>query len=163
MSSERQEQPADLREQLALLMRGLGTRTVLYQQFVAASHGLYNNDLKSVDILRETGPITAGELSKITGLATGTITSLIDRLEKCGYVRRENDPADLAQSHYRSGIRAQRSNQKHVFASSFGDAGACLPVFGGRAPAHHAVHRQNEQHIGGANPSSQRLPRENLP
>lgn len=94
MSSERQEQPADLREQLALLMRGLGTRTVLYQQFVAASHGLYNNDLKSVDILRETGPITAGELSKITGLATGTITALIDRLEKCGYVRRENDPAD---------------------------------------------------------------------
>ncbi|MDR9855129.1 MULTISPECIES: MarR family transcriptional regulator [Paenibacillus] len=75
-------------------MRGLGTRTVLYQQFVAASHGLYNNDLKSVDILRETGPITAGELSKFTGLATGTVTALIDRLEKCGYVRREQDPTD---------------------------------------------------------------------
>jgi len=94
LSSEHQEQHADPREQLVLLMRGLGTRTVLYQQFVAASHGLYNNDLKSVDILRETGPITAGELSKITGLATGTITALIDRLEKCGYVRRENDPTD---------------------------------------------------------------------
>ncbi|MDR0270880.1 MarR family transcriptional regulator [Paenibacillus sp.] len=75
-------------------MRGLGTRTVLYQQHVAASLGLYNNDLKSVDILRETGPITAGELSKITGLATGSVTALIDRLEKVGYVRRQNDPAD---------------------------------------------------------------------
>ncbi|MWV43181.1 MarR family transcriptional regulator [Paenibacillus sp. HJL G12] len=75
-------------------MRGLGTRTVLYQQNVAASLGLYNNDLKSVDILRETGPITAGELSKITGLATGSVTALIDRLEKVGYVRRANDPND---------------------------------------------------------------------
>ncbi|MCJ8014851.1 MarR family transcriptional regulator [Paenibacillus sp. KQZ6P-2] len=75
-------------------MRGLGTRTVLYQQNVAASLGLYNNDLKSVDILRETGPITAGELSKLTGLATGSVTALIDRLEKVGYVRRQSDPND---------------------------------------------------------------------
>ncbi|WP_209860541.1 MarR family winged helix-turn-helix transcriptional regulator [Paenibacillus shirakamiensis] len=75
-------------------MRGLGSRTILYQQNVAASLGLYNNDFISVDILRETGPITAGELSKKTGLATGTITALVDRLEKIGYVRREHDPSD---------------------------------------------------------------------
>ncbi|WP_211749007.1 MarR family transcriptional regulator [Paenibacillus sp. Marseille-Q4541] len=75
-------------------MRGLGTRTILYQQNVASSLGLYNNDFISVDILREKGPTTAGELSKITGLATGSITALIDRLEKVGYVRRENDPND---------------------------------------------------------------------
>ncbi|WP_339271590.1 MarR family transcriptional regulator [Paenibacillus sp. FSL R5-0470] len=75
-------------------MRGLGTRTVVYQQNVAASLGLYNNDFLSVDILREKGPITAGELSKLTGLATGSVTALIDRLEKNGYVRRQNDPKD---------------------------------------------------------------------
>ncbi|WP_188017016.1 MarR family winged helix-turn-helix transcriptional regulator [Paenibacillus antarcticus] len=75
-------------------MRGLGTRTVVYQQNVAASLGLYNNDYLSVDILHEKGPITAGELSKLTGLATGSVTALIDRLEKNGFVRRENDPND---------------------------------------------------------------------
>ncbi|MDQ8736607.1 MarR family transcriptional regulator [Paenibacillus sp. LHD-38] len=75
-------------------MRSLGNRTVLYQQNVAASLGLYNNDFLSVDILREKGPITAGELSKLTGLATGSVTSLIDRLEKNGFVRRQNDPND---------------------------------------------------------------------
>ncbi|MFC7679843.1 MarR family winged helix-turn-helix transcriptional regulator [Paenibacillus sp. GCM10028914] len=75
-------------------MRGLGTRIILHQQNVAASLGLYNTDLISVDILRETGPITAGELSKQIGLATGSVTALIDRLEKSGYVRRENDPSD---------------------------------------------------------------------
>ena len=94
MSSHQPVQAKDQLEPLISLMRGLGTRTVLYQQNVAASLGLYNNDLKSVDILRETGPITAGELSKITGMATGSITALIDRLEKAGYVRRQNDPSD---------------------------------------------------------------------
>ncbi|WP_183564256.1 MarR family winged helix-turn-helix transcriptional regulator [Paenibacillus endophyticus] len=75
-------------------MRSLGSRTVLYQQSVAASIGLYNNDFLSIDILREKGPITAGELSKLTGLTTGSVTSLIDRLEKNGFVRRQNDPSD---------------------------------------------------------------------
>ncbi|MCR8645224.1 MarR family transcriptional regulator [Paenibacillus sp. N1-5-1-14] len=75
-------------------MRSLGSRTVLYQQNVASSLGLYNNDFLAVDILRNKGPITAGELSKLTGLATGSVTTLIDRLEKYGYVQRQNDPND---------------------------------------------------------------------
>lgn len=94
MSSKQQEPTTDQQEHFVSLMRGLGTRIILHQQNVAASLGLYNNDLISVDILRETGPITAGELSKQTGLATGSITALVDRLEKNGYVRRENDPND---------------------------------------------------------------------
>jgi DNA-binding MarR family transcriptional regulator len=94
LSSHEQAQPTPEQEQFTLLMRGLGTRTVVYQQNVAASLGLYNNDFLSVDILREKGPITAGELSKLTGLATGSVTALIDRLEKNGYVRRQNDPND---------------------------------------------------------------------
>jgi len=94
LSSQQQNHNADQQEKFTLLMRGLGTRTVQYQQNVAASLGLYNNDYISVDILREKGPITAGELSKLTGLATGSVTALIDRLEKIGYVRRQNDPGD---------------------------------------------------------------------
>lgn len=76
------------------LMRGLGTRSVLYQQKIAVSLGLYNHDFIAVDILRESGPITAGELSKLSGLTTGSITALVDRLEKAGYVKRESDPTD---------------------------------------------------------------------
>lgn len=94
MSSRPQDQTTEQQEHFTSLMRGLGTRIILHQQNVAAALGLYNNDLISVDILRETGPITAGELSKKTGLATGSITALIDRLEKVGYVRRQNDPSD---------------------------------------------------------------------
>lgn len=67
---------------------------MLYQQSVAAALGLYNNDFLSIDILQEKGPITAGELSKLTGLTTGSVTALIDRLEKNGFVRRQHDPSD---------------------------------------------------------------------
>ena len=40
------------------------------------------------------GPRTAGELARATGLSSGAITGLIDRLERAGYVARESDPTD---------------------------------------------------------------------
>jgi DNA-binding MarR family transcriptional regulator len=39
-------------------------------------------------------PVTAGRLAEVTGLTTGAITGIIDRLEAAGLVRRERDPAD---------------------------------------------------------------------
>lgn len=94
MSSRQTDPLTDSKEHFISLMRGLGTRTILHEQNVAASLGLYNNDFISLDILREAGPITAGELSQKTGLTTGSITALVDRLEKNGYVHRQNDPTD---------------------------------------------------------------------
>jgi DNA-binding MarR family transcriptional regulator len=61
---------------------------------MAQKIGVSHTDLKSAEILNETGPITAGELSKITGLSTGSVTALINRLEKSGYVKRERDQLD---------------------------------------------------------------------
>jgi DNA-binding MarR family transcriptional regulator len=40
------------------------------------------------------GPITAGGLAEATGLTTGAITGVIDRLERAGFARRERDPED---------------------------------------------------------------------
>ena len=38
--------------------------------------------------------MTAGRLAEVTGLTTGAITGVVDRLEKAGLVRRERDPDD---------------------------------------------------------------------
>lgn len=94
LSTNKDNKVTDYHRNLVQLIRGQGTRSVLYQQKVATSLGLYNHDFIAVDILRESGAITAGELSRLTGLTTGSITSLVDRLEKAGYVKRENDPND---------------------------------------------------------------------
>ncbi|MGE6632256.1 MarR family winged helix-turn-helix transcriptional regulator [Bacillus sp. NPDC077027] len=75
-------------------LRRLATRTVLFHQVAAQSLGLFPTDLKSADLLNELGPMTAGELSEKTGLSTGSVTALIDRLEKAGYAKREKDPQD---------------------------------------------------------------------
>jgi DNA-binding MarR family transcriptional regulator len=45
-------------------------------------------------VLQEAGPISAGELGAATGLSAGAITTLVDRLERDGFVRRVDDPDD---------------------------------------------------------------------
>jgi DNA-binding MarR family transcriptional regulator len=84
----------DLIKMVIKNLRKLSTRTVLFQQKAAQSLGVFQTDFKTADILNEVGPLTAGELGKITGLSTGSVTALIDRLEQAGYVRREKDPTD---------------------------------------------------------------------
>lgn len=61
---------------------------------VAGQTGMNVTDLQVTDILDVTGPTTAGRLAELTGLTTGAITQMLDRLEKDGVVRRERDPAD---------------------------------------------------------------------
>ena len=74
--------------------RDLGRRVVLYQHKIAEQLDVYNHDWTTIDMLSETGPITAGELGRRVGLTTGSVTALVDRLERAGYVKRERHPKD---------------------------------------------------------------------
>lgn len=94
MSKNHNQNTNESHRQLTQQMRGLGSRSILYQQAVIKRLNISGNDFISIDLLNELGPMTAGELSNKTGLSTGTITALIDRLEKIGYARREKDPKD---------------------------------------------------------------------
>jgi predicted transcriptional regulator len=73
----------------------LSTRTVFFHQAVAHHLGLHVTDHKCLDLVLEEGRVTAGRLAEWTGLTTGAITSVINRLEKAGFVRRVKDPHDL--------------------------------------------------------------------
>ncbi|MEW1841983.1 MarR family transcriptional regulator [Nonomuraea angiospora] len=42
----------------------------------------------------ESGPVSTGEIARLTGLTPGSATRLVDRLEKAGLVVRHPDPAD---------------------------------------------------------------------
>jgi DNA-binding MarR family transcriptional regulator len=75
-------------------MRQLVAETVVFNQAVADRLGLHPTDLQCLNILTNTGPVTAGQLGAQTGLTTGAVTRLVDRLEQAGYVRRERDTAD---------------------------------------------------------------------
>jgi len=56
---------------------------------IARTAGLSGTDHKYLGFLIERGQMTAGELSNLTGLTTGAITGLIDRLEKKNLVKRQ--------------------------------------------------------------------------
>jgi DNA-binding MarR family transcriptional regulator len=85
---------ADLIAALSDEFRQLSTATILFHQAIADCLGMNVTDHKCADILLGTGPITAGELARRTGLTTGAITGVIDRLEKAGFVRRSKDAGD---------------------------------------------------------------------
>lgn len=50
--------------------------------------------MECLDFLNLEGRVTAGRLAEVTGLTTGAITGVVDRLEKAGFVRRERDAND---------------------------------------------------------------------
>lgn len=60
----------------------------------AAGMGINRTDSRCLDIVDYAGPITAGDLARQSGLTTGAVTAVLDRLERAGYVRRTRDTAD---------------------------------------------------------------------
>jgi DNA-binding MarR family transcriptional regulator len=75
-------------------MREVSGQGVLYSQAVAERLGVGSADLECLDFIILRGSATAGELARATGLTTGAITGVIDRLERAGFARREPDPSD---------------------------------------------------------------------
>ena len=85
---------AALLQELEVAMRRSSAQGVLFGQAVANVAGIANSDLECLDFLNLEGRVTAGRLAEVTGLTTGAITGVIDRLEKAGFVRRERDESD---------------------------------------------------------------------
>jgi DNA-binding MarR family transcriptional regulator len=77
-----------------LLGREFSTAVVVFNEAIGKLLGLSAVERKCIDVLRRLGPVTAGTIAEHTGLTTGAVTGLMDRLEKAGYVRRERDRHD---------------------------------------------------------------------
>ena len=75
-------------------MRDASGQGVLYSQTVAERIGINSTDLECLDFIVLRGPISAGELAAVTGLTTGAITGVIDRLEQAGFARRDRHGSD---------------------------------------------------------------------
>jgi DNA-binding MarR family transcriptional regulator len=94
LSSGSQEQSAEVFGEITRELRQFaGLSTSIYRA-AAAQLGMAVTDMQVLDILDITGPSTAGQLAELTGLTTGAITRILDRLEKARFVRRERDPND---------------------------------------------------------------------
>jgi DNA-binding MarR family transcriptional regulator len=65
-----------------------------FDSLAAAKLGISPSDLRCLDLVQAHDGMTAGELASASGLTTGAVTAVIDRLESAGFVRRVRDEDD---------------------------------------------------------------------
>ena len=73
----------DLGAQLSLLNHSVGTRLDLKAA-----------DLECLDLIARYGPLSPSALARRAGLHPATVTGILDRLERGGWIDRGRDPAD---------------------------------------------------------------------
>lgn len=76
------------------LHRELATAVVSHQEAVARALGMTAAERKCAGLLSDRGRMTPGELAQETGLTTGAITGIVDRLSKAGFAARVAHPTD---------------------------------------------------------------------
>lgn len=79
---------------VAMKMKEVTGLSILYSQALAARLGINITDLECLSFASLGPGVTAGALAEHTGLTTGAITTVIDRLERDGFVQRKRDDTD---------------------------------------------------------------------
>lgn len=96
MSSQNTHSQLNREELLKVVTQAVyesSTTAVFFHTAIAEQLGIGPTEEKTLLILSG-GSLTAGEIAQHTGLTTASVTSLIDRLEKKGFVRRVRDTQD---------------------------------------------------------------------
>ena len=81
-------------DELIREFRVSGNQDDAFDSLAAKQLGISESDLLCLNIVENSGGLSAGELAAKSGLTAGAITGVIDRLEKAGLVRRERDETD---------------------------------------------------------------------
>jgi DNA-binding MarR family transcriptional regulator len=84
----------ELVEELISEFRTAGNQDSAFDNLAAEVLGVNRTDLHCLNAIENAGGLTAGELAVETGLTTGAVTGVIDRLERAGFARRVSDPED---------------------------------------------------------------------
>jgi DNA-binding MarR family transcriptional regulator len=84
-------------EQIQKLINALDSCIRAYRKILQEELKTYHLTIpqaRVISVLREDGPQSFGELSKKLETSTSSITGIVDRLEKSGWVKRERDEHD---------------------------------------------------------------------
>ena len=112
-------------------MRDLNGELAALNRRVGARSGLKDVDLEVLDLLVRLGPQSPSALARTAGLHPATMTGVLDRLERAGWVAREPDPADRRGSV----VRSARDRVGEVFRLYGGMNSALDELLGGYSDA----------------------------
>jgi DNA-binding MarR family transcriptional regulator len=100
MEAERSTRPNERRRRQQLnaeiraALRELGIQLALLNHHVSGRLELKDVDLDCLNLVDSHGPLSPSALARRSGLHPATITGILDRLERGGWVTRERDPSD---------------------------------------------------------------------
>jgi len=75
-------------------LRAVSIQLSLLNHQVSARLELRDADLDCLDLIGRDGPLSPSALARRAGLHPATMTGILDRLERGGWIVRERDPAD---------------------------------------------------------------------
>jgi len=75
-------------------LRDLGGQLSLLNHSVGARLDLKATDLECLDVITRIGPLSPSVLARSAGLHPATMTGILDRLERGGWIERSRDPSD---------------------------------------------------------------------
>ena len=87
----------ELVDELLHLARAHEAANDAFDEVAREKLGINRTDLRCLNIIDNSGPMTAGRLAELSGLTTAAVTSVLDRLERAGYARRVRDQPDRRQ------------------------------------------------------------------
>ncbi|MDQ6662587.1 MAG: MarR family winged helix-turn-helix transcriptional regulator, partial [Chloroflexota bacterium] len=122
MSRGSQEKHAEVLGELTRELRQFNGLSASFFRVAAAQIGMAVTDMQVMDILDLIGPSTAGQLADLTGLTTGAITGMLNRLEEAGLVRRERDESDARRVIVRLAPGKEEMHEIGSIFASFGKA-----------------------------------------
>lgn len=116
MSSDRPESRRELIGAVMSAIRVQADQSDRLDQLASARFGLNRTDGRAVELVARLGPMTAKQLASHLGMTTGGVTTVIDRIEQAGYVRRRQDGQDRRRVILET-TATQRAREKELFGA----------------------------------------------
>jgi DNA-binding MarR family transcriptional regulator len=107
-------------------LRDLNLQLSLLNTKVGARLDVRDIDLDCMDLIARHGPLSPSALARRTGLHPATMTGILDRLERGGWIARERDPSDRRSVL----VRSVRGRNAEVFRQYAGMNRAMDEIFG---------------------------------
>jgi DNA-binding MarR family transcriptional regulator len=109
-----------LTSEVKRMLRDLTNEVALLNHQVSARVELRDIDLDCLDFVVQHGPVSPSELARRAGVHPATMTGILDRLERGGWISRDRDPGDRRAV----AIRAERGRTAEIFGHYAGMNGS---------------------------------------
>jgi DNA-binding MarR family transcriptional regulator len=83
-----------LNREIKEALRDLSIQLALLNHRIGGHVELKGTDLECLDLISRHGPVSPSALARRAGLHPATMTGILDRLERGGWIARDRDPAD---------------------------------------------------------------------